>query len=81
MNDRQQQIVIVPDVHGRTFWRKILDNTEDQIIFLGDYSDPYPNEEFTHEDALRELSAIIEFKKSDLERVVLLIGNHDDHYI
>lgn len=77
----KDKIIIVPDIHGRSFWRKVLDNKKDRIVFLGDYSDPYPHEEFTHEDALRELANIIEFKKSNPERVILLWGNHDVHYL
>lgn len=42
-----KQIIVVPDVHGRVFWkepvREYLD-VVDRIIFLGDYLDPYENE-------------------------------------
>lgn len=75
------RIVIVPDVHGRLFWRKVLDNRDDRIVFLGDYSDPYSREGFTHDDALHELSDIIRFKKENMERVTLLLGNHCMSYI
>jgi len=73
--------IIIPDVHGRPFWRKVLDNKEDTIIFLGDYSDPYEIEGFTHEDCLKGLADIIQFKKDNPERVTLLLGNHDTHYL
>jgi len=74
--------LIIPDVHGRPFWRKVLTNTDDTIVFLGDYSDPYEYfEGFTHEDAIRELTDIIQFKKENQERVILLLGNHDAGYI
>ena len=40
--------LIVPDVHGRDFWRepvyKTLQETDTKIIFLGDYVDPYYGE-------------------------------------
>lgn len=40
--------LIVPDVHGRDFWRepvyKTLQETDAKIIFLGDYVDPYYDE-------------------------------------
>ena len=40
-----EEIIIIPDVHGRTFWREAIEkyrNKENtQIIFLGDYLDPY----------------------------------------
>ena len=75
------KIIIVPDVHGRPFWRDVLTNKEDTIVFLGDYSDPYWYEEITHEDAVRELTDIVQFKKNNPERVILLLGNHDASYI
>lgn len=38
-------IAIIPDVHGRNFWKNITSNEEiakyEKIIFLGDYLDPY----------------------------------------
>ena len=38
--------VIIPDVHGRKFWRSAVQgHEEDKIIFLGDYVDPYDWEE------------------------------------
>jgi len=79
MDDKK--IVIIPDVHGRTFWRTVLDNTENKIIFLGDYTDPYEYEGITDEDALREFEDIIRFKKRNMDRVILLLGNHDLGYI
>lgn len=38
--------LIIPDVHGRTFWKKSVydyleNHPEVKIIFLGDYLDPY----------------------------------------
>ena len=37
------KILILPDIHGRTFWKKPCENPKefDLIIFLGDYLDPY----------------------------------------
>ena len=75
MND----IMIVPDVHGRTFWKEAKD-FDGKIIFLGDYVDPYTHyEDVTYEDALANLKEIIEFAKVN-ENVVLLTGNHDMTY-
>ena len=79
------KFIIVPDVHGRTFWRDVvydyLKNTTDvKIIFLGDYVDPYGYEDISKEDAFCVLEEIIELKMKYSDRVVLLIGNHDFHY-
>jgi len=54
------KVIIIPDVHGRPFWREVLTNKEDTIVFLGDYSDPYEYAGFTHKDAVRELTDIDE---------------------
>jgi hypothetical protein len=75
MND----ILIVPDIHGRDFWRPALDYPG-QIIFLGDYTDPYPSEGFTQENAYQNLLEIVELKRQNPDRVTLLVGNHELHY-
>ena len=79
-----KKIIIIPDVHGRIFWREILkiENPEDYIfIFLGDYLDPYPDENIGSATAFLEFLQILEFKKKYPNNVILLIGNHDFHYI
>jgi hypothetical protein len=75
MND----ILIVPDVHGRDFWLPALDYPG-EIKFLGDYTDPYPQEGITDEAAYEGLLKIVNFKQQNIDRVTLLIGNHDIHY-
>ena len=75
----ENEILIVPDVHGRNFWLPALDY-QGEIIFLGDYTDPYPQEGITEEDAYQGMLKIIEFKQQNPERVTLLIGNHEMHY-
>lgn len=74
------KILIVPDVHGRTFWRKALENDCDKVVFLGDYLDPYPYEGITPVEAISEFKDIIQFKKNNPDKVVLLLGNHDCSY-
>lgn len=77
------KILIVPDVHGRTFWHqaKELVDQVDQIVFLGDYLDPYPHEGISFDEAFEEFNEILEFKKEYPDIVTLLVGNHDMHYI
>ena len=71
----------VGDTHGRKSWKSIVDkNKENNIIFLGDYVDPYRSEKIGELAAIRNLEAIIEFKKSN-DKVTLLIGNHDAQYL
>ena len=79
--DRSDWIVI-PDLHGRRFWRRAVEGHEDdRIVFLGDYLDPYRWEEITPGDSTRELKAVIEFRKAHPDNVVLLLGNHDLGYL
>ena len=79
------KILIIPDVHGRSFWRDaVKENIDDvdKIVFLGDYLDPYQDEgvKYEFEDALEMLNEIIELKRDNMDKVVLLLGNHDGHY-
>jgi hypothetical protein len=74
-----EDILIVPDVHGRDFWKPALDY-KGTIIFLGDYTDSYMREGFSQKDAYQGLLQIVDFKKQNPERVTLLVGNHEMHY-
>lgn len=77
------KILIVPDVHGRAFWHRALELVDqvDQIVFLGDYLDPYSHEGISFDLALEEFNKILEFKKEYPDFITLLVGNHDMHYI
>ena len=75
--------LVVPDVHGRVFWKDAKDaiTNVDKVIFLGDYLDPYRHEGITFEDAVMEFEDILTFKEAYPDKVVLLLGNHDMHYL
>ena len=80
------KVIVIPDVHGRTFWKNALEkypqaNFPDlRIIFLGDYLDPYSNiDGIDSKMAYDNFLEIIEYAKQD-SRIQLLIGNHDWHY-
>lgn len=73
--------IILGDTHGRIIWKDIINQNPDydKIVFIGDYVD-------THEDIspiqqLENLADIIQFKKDNPNKVILLIGNHDFHYL
>ena len=75
------KILINPDIHGRVFWKYSIEHKDefDKIIFLGDYLDAYsPDLLLKEEDNFKE---IIQFKKDNPDKVILLLGNHDCHYI
>lgn len=87
---KDARLVIVPDVHGREFWRQpvtdALVHTGAQIVFLGDYVDPYPFEWEGEPDvdykakAIEILKDIIGLKSKYKDRMTLLLGNHDCSY-
>lgn len=80
------EIIIVPDVHGRKFWKRgaeyIKTHPDSKIIFLGDYLDPYTHhEDITQDQAYDNFIELIEFAKEYQSQVVLLWGNHDLFYV
>lgn len=80
-----KSILVVPDIHGEAFWKEPVQRYIDQvdrIIFLGDYLDPYPEEgkEFPPQGLFDNLMDIIDLKHNHMDKVVLLKGNHDQHY-
>jgi len=75
-------MIIIPDVHGRQFWKEaIKDRENEEIVFLGDYIDPYAYEGIFPEDGIVALEEIIKFKEEHPNNVHLLLGNHDCGYI
>jgi len=88
--------LVIPDCHGRKFWRQAIANNidkVDKIIFLGDYLDPYQNEieenpelmecEYfgDSKNLLKMLEDIVSLKKNEPDKYILLTGNHTDSYI
>ena len=75
------KIVALGDTHGRLIWKEIVakESESDKIIFIGDYFDTHYD--VTGQQQLENFKDILEFKRSNPEKVILLIGNHDFHYI
>ncbi len=77
--------IVIPDVHGRTFWKDVLSSYPPEkypdidIVFLGDYLDPYAHEGISREDAITVFQEIIAAARAD-KRIILLLGNHDLSY-
>lgn len=71
--------VAIGDTHGRQFW-KYLTSLEDvdRIVFIGDYFDSF---DYDGKHQLENFLDIIEYKQSKQKEVILLIGNHDFHYM
>ncbi len=73
------KIITIPDLHGKSLWKKLEVSAYDKIIFLGDYVDS--KGEVPDEAEVENLDQIIALKKQFPQKVVLLIGNHDLHYL
>lgn len=77
------RVLVLPDIHGRKFWKVPCSDISvfDKVIFLGDYLDPYDFEGISIPEAIDNFKEIIEFKKNNEDKVVLLLGNHDFPYL
>ena len=71
--------VVLGDTHGRSFW-KLITHTEkpDRVIFIGDYFDSF---DIPGPEQIQNFKDIIEFKWRGECEVILLVGNHDYHYM
>lgn len=76
-------MIIIPDIHGRSFWKEAVAGREsEEILFLGDYVDPYTMvENVEYWDGMKALYQVMEFKMNHMDNVTLLLGNHDLSYI
>lgn len=72
------KIIAIPDVHGMNKWKEIVVKEEktDKIVFIGDYWDSF---DIPFIEQLNNFRDIIEYKKANDEKVILLIGNHDGY--
>jgi hypothetical protein len=77
---RKDSTVVIGDVHGSDYWKEVIkENPDCRYVFLGDYLDPY--EEMDSKILVGNLKDIIQLKREQPDNVVLLLGNHDLHYI
>jgi predicted phosphodiesterase len=76
------KIIAIGDTHGRVNWKKIVEKeaSADKIIFIGDYFDTH-HQGVSGNKQIVNFKEIVEFKKANPDKVVLLTGNHDYHYI
>ena len=76
-----EKIVVIGDVHGLCAWEQIIEKHPDcKYVFLGDYNDPYGHA-ITDEEVMDNFRRLIDFKLAHMDDVVLLLGNHDMHYV
>lgn len=75
------KIVALGDTHGRVNWKEIVKKEvdADKFIFIGDYFDTH--DDVTPEQQINNFIDIVEYKRANMDKVILLIGNHDFHYM
>ena len=79
MKNINMKTLLLGDTHGRTYWKDIIKKeTPDRVIFIGDYFDSFSIPAVSQ---IKNFKDIIEFKESTDIEVVMLIGNHDHHYL
>jgi hypothetical protein len=80
-NNKNFKLIAVGDTHGRDNWKKILEQEKefDRFIFIGDYFDT--REGISVDQQIKNFTEILDFKKANPDKVVLIIGNHDFHYL
>ena len=74
------KIVCCGDIHGRNSWKKIVEANPDAdlFVFIGDYFDSFDVTPVIQKHNFKE---ILDFKRANPTKVILLIGNHDFHYL
>lgn len=74
------KILVLGDTHGRPYWKEIVaKENPDRVIFIGDYFDSY--DDYTAAEQMDNFKKIVEYKQSGQAEVIMLIGNHDYHYM
>jgi len=73
------KILSIGDLHGSNVWKSKDFSSYDLIIFLGDYIDT--RQKFTDNQICNNLIDVINFKKVNDNKVILLLGNHDMQYM
>lgn len=72
------KILVIADLHWLNVWKKFIQKDDfDRVIFLWDYVDSFIAPD---SDIVKNLREIIEYKKENPDKVILLLGNHDVQY-
>ena len=77
------KIIALGDTHGRVIWKDIVAKeleSSDKIIFIGDYFDTRDNG-ISGNKQIVNFKELLQLKRDNPDKVVLLFGNHDFHYL
>lgn len=77
---KKNKTVVLGDTHGRPYWKEIVaKENPNRVIFIGDYFDSYNN--YTAAEQMDNFKQIVEYKQLGEVEVIMLVGNHDYHYM
>lgn len=74
------KLIVIGDIHGRNIWKQIVNQDFNKFIFIGDYFDSHYSGYLANRQ-IENFKDIIQFKRDNFNKVVLLVGNHDFHYM
>ena len=73
------KLIAIGDTHGKADWKKLADTQSfDKLIFIGDYFDSFS---LSAAEQISNFLDIMVLKQVYPEKVILLFGNHDFHYL
>ncbi len=82
MEEKLLTFGFIGDLHGKRNWAKFIeDDSVDHWVFVGDLVDNDFGSVIADEEMVENLSNIIDFKRKNMNKVTLLIGNHDVSYL
>lgn len=76
-----EKLLVIPDLHGNSLWQNLVFHKDyRKIIFLGDYFDSR-NFSIGICDEIENFRKICQLKTENSDKVEMLCGNHDLHYL
>lgn len=77
-----KRIIAIGDIHGLDHWEKIIaaDTHADKYVFVGDYFDSW-DKSLTCDKHIKNFEKILDLKRKAPKKFILLVGNHDYHYM
>jgi len=78
MNKKINKVIVFGDTHGKNKWEFVNKEDANKVVFLGDYFDSFT---VPFEEQMSNFLEIVDYKEKNPDKVVLLFGNHDYHYL
>ena len=77
---KEKKLVAIGDIHGSSNWKKVVqkEDLNTTILFVGDYFDSFF---IPPADQIKNFKEIVKLKLANPESVILIVGNHELHYL